>query len=187
MKRIVEQRKEKVLKLLRDYEVKIIVSPYSATKNIEFSRLKIKQFYLPLNSDYSMTNRNEAMNGILAFAKFTNDISEAINYQLPFECIIETENAYFLFMQKRIYLRALGESIGQFAQFLAFLHYNILSICCSQQMEIREEDVIYAYYFLLKCTERETFGDTRGVNLSLSFASVRSALAKAIGQNPPVV
>ncbi len=111
-----------------------------------------------------MTNRNEAINGILVFAKLTNDISEAINYQLPFECIIEAENAYFLFMQKRIYLKILGESIGQLVQFLAFLHYNILSICYSQQMEIREEDVIYAIISCLKCTERETFGDTRGVN-----------------------
>ena len=89
-------------------------------------------------------------------------------------------------MQKRIYLKALTESNVSFIQFLTFLHFNILSICHSQRMEIRAEDTVYAYYFLLKCTERDTFGDTRGINLPFSFNSVKAALAKVVEQNPPV-
>ena len=82
MKSVIEQRKRRVFELLQDYEVKIIVSPYSASKSIEFSKLKIKQFYLPLNSDYSMTSKNDAMNGILTFASLTNGIADALDYQL---------------------------------------------------------------------------------------------------------
>ena len=179
------QRSLLVRKLLHDYKVEIILGNYAFKNDIKLSRLKIRSYFLSLNSDYSCINAENAFNGIFHLAYIVKQIGLIVEYELPFECIFEDNNCHFLFMQKRIPLKVAKRNRTVFVQFMSFLHYNILSLCNSQQMTITLEDVPYAFYVLLKCTERKEFGHTKGINLPISFNSVKNKLAAEFDRNPP--
>ena len=179
------RRKAIVKKLMHEYNVKIVLGNYAYENDIQFSKLQIRDSLLPLNNDYAGLNAANIQKGLVYLCSLVEEIALIVEYELPFECVMSGKTCHFLFMQQRFSLKNNSSSFISTVQFISFLHYNILSLCNSQGMTIGNEDVIYAFYHLLKCTEQESFGCTEGKNLNLSFRSVNNQISAAIQLNPP--
>ena len=162
--------------LRHEYKVSFLGS------GLETGKLQIKDAQIPLNCDFSFTSRMDLLKGLTAIAALTNQLSQLIEYQLPFECAIEENtNAFFVFFQRKIHLNQQAD----FVQFLSMLFFNILSICHAEGMPVTREKIPFAIFMLFSLANENKFYKAAGINLDIPFNAVKESIANCINKNPP--
>lgn len=162
--------------LKQEYNVSFLGS------GLETGKLQIKDAQIPLNCDFSFTSRMDLLKGLTAIAGLTNELSRLIEYQLPFECVLEgNTNAFFVFFQRKINLNQQAD----FVQFLSMLFFNILSICNAEGVPVKREKIPFAIFMLFSLANENKFYKAAGLNLEIPFNVVKESIANCINKNPP--
>lgn len=126
------------------------------------------------------------MQGVALVCELVQQLAAILHYELPFDWLKNEDESYFWFLGEKVYV-SLASSLEQsqlqrhFCLVLTLLFGNILSLCESQHMHIKESDARYALFMLLKLAEpAQCSRPTLRTNLSVAFAAVRNAVWAAL-------